>query len=209
MTCPREQGLRAYEMQAHGAERCGGAGATLSRAEVVDAIQALADGEKTALAKMARLYATKTPYDHADLLQEAMCRVLSGERKWPKGISPLLFLGGVIRSVAWQWRRKDLALGETDGSGGPSTDPPQEWALFLDEFIGSFGDDPVAQAVLVAVMVGSKGQELLAVIEPILNSDANVQARGGQRAQAERELERVLKKIRRRTEKHRRETGPI
>ena len=74
----------------------------------MEAIQALEDGDKTSLAKIARLYAGKTPYDHADLLQEAICRVLSGERKWPKDVPPVLFLGGVVRSIAWQWRQKEL-----------------------------------------------------------------------------------------------------
>jgi len=191
---------------------CEGTGASLSTAEVVNAIQELTDGEKTALAKIARLYATKTPYDHGDLLQEAMCRVLSGDRKWPRDLPPLLALGGVMRSVAWQWRRKDFASGETGSPKGPPTDPPQEWMLFLDQIINSFDDDPVAQAVLLAVMAGNKGKELLAVIEPILNNDPNMKARGGKKAteaEVERELARVLKKIRRRMEKHRRELGSL
>jgi len=196
-------------MPTHDAESAGGAGATLSRSEVIEALQALEDGEKTGLAKIARFYAAKTPYDHADLLQEAMCRVLSGERKWPKGVPAVLFLGGVIRSIAWQWRRKEL-WSETDAARDASTGPPQEWALFLDEVIGLFADDPTAQAVLVAVMAGNKGQELLSVIEPILNGDRKAAGDAGATpADLERELERVLKKIRRRVEKHRRETGPI
>jgi DNA-directed RNA polymerase specialized sigma24 family protein len=196
-------------MPAHDAEDGRGADATLSRSEVVASIRALEDGEKTGLAKIARLYAAKTPYDHADLLQEAFCRVLSAERKWPKGVPPVLFLGGVIRSIAWQWRTKQL-WAEPGAASDAATEPPQEWVLFLDEFIGSFADDPVAHAVLLAVMAGNKGQELLAVIEPILNgqrkADGNAPATV---ADLERELERVLKKIRRRVEKHRRETGPL
>jgi hypothetical protein len=195
-------------MAADGGER---GGATLSRSEVVVVIQELTDEEKTALTKIARLYATKTPYDHADLLQEALCRVLSGDRKWPKDLPPLLVLGGVMRSIAWQWRRKELASANgAAGADGPPSGPHQEWALYFEQFIGSFGDDQVAHAVLLAVMAGNKGKELLAVIAGILNDDAGVQAREGSRAtdvEIERELERVLKKIRRRMEKHRREGG--
>jgi hypothetical protein len=59
-------------------------------------------------------------------------------------------------------------------------------------------------------MAGNKGQELLAVIEPILNGGRKVAGHGQATvADLERELERILKKIRRRVEKHRRETGPI
>jgi DNA-directed RNA polymerase specialized sigma24 family protein len=162
------------------------------------------------LAKIARLYAARTPYDGADLLQEAICRVLSGERNWPRDMPAILLLGGAIRSIAWQWRQKDLQHGSTQPDD-VSTDPPQEWIVFLDEFVGGFADDPTAQAVLVSVMKGNKGQELLAVIEPILNNgrDAAGATTKATAADLERELERVLKKIRRRVEKHRREVGPI
>jgi hypothetical protein len=196
-------------MPAQDAEPDHGAVATLSRSEIIEAIRALGDGEKTGLAKIARLHAAKTPFDHADLLQEAMCRVLSGERRWPKGVPPVLFLAGVIRSIAWQWRRKEL-WSDSAAADDVATEPPQEWVLFLDEFVGSFADDPAAQAVLLAVMAGNKGQELLAVIEPILNGGRKVAGQGQATvADLERELERILKKIRRRVEKHRRETGPI
>jgi hypothetical protein len=175
----------------------------------MQAIQALEDGDKTGLAKIARLYAGKTPFDHNDLLQEALCRVLGGERKWPKGVPPLLFLSGVIRSIAWQWRQREAWSGR-EASDNASADAPQEWELYFKEVIGLFADDPAAQAVLLAVMEGNKGQELLSVIEPIL-SDKRKAAGDAEPAVAdlERELERVLKKIRRRVEKHRLETGPI
>jgi DNA-directed RNA polymerase specialized sigma24 family protein len=196
-------------MSAPDAEHGGCADVTLSRSEAMAAIEALEDGEKTGLLKIARLYAAKTPYDPADLLQEAICRVFAGERKWPKGVPPMLFLGGVIRSIAWQWRQKEL-WPESQAANDDWTDPPQEWALFLNEFVASFAGDPAAQAVLLAVMAGNKGQELLAVIEPILNSDREpVRGATATVADLERELARVLKKIRRRVEKHRRETGPI
>lgn len=196
-------------MPAHDAGPGRGADATLSPSEVMQAIQALEDGDKTGLAKIARLYAGKTPFDHNDLLQEALCRVLGGERKWPKGVPPLLFLSGVIRSIAWQWRQREAWSGR-EASDNASADAPQEWELYFKEVIGLFADDPAAQAVLLAVMEGNKGQELLSVIEPIL-SDKRKAAGDAEPAVAdlERELERVLKKIRRRVEKHRLETGPI
>jgi len=196
-------------MPAHDPDAGRDADATLSRPEVVQAIQALEDGDKTILAKIARLYARKTPYDHADLLQEALCRVLSGERKWPKGVPPILFLGGVIRSIAWQWRQRELWSGR-EASSDASTEAPQEWELYFKEVIGLFADDPAAQAVLLAVMEGKKGQELLSVIEPVLSNKRKAAGDAEPTvAEVERELERVLKKIRRRVEKHRRETGPI
>jgi hypothetical protein len=182
---------------------------TLSRAERMAAIRALGDGEKTSLAKIARLYAAKTPYEGADLLQEAICRVLSGERNWPRNIPAVLLLGGAIRSIAWQWRQRERH-GPSAGDD-VSTNPPQEWVVLLSEFVQSFADDPTAQAVLVAVMKGNKGQELLAVIEPYLSDGKGAAGTATKTTAAdlERELERILKKIRRRVEKHQREVGPL
>ena len=60
--------------------------ATLSQAEVVKTLKALTDGDKTALMKIARAYATKTSYGHEDLFQEAICRILSGTRAWPRNV---------------------------------------------------------------------------------------------------------------------------
>src|SRR5262245_41563603 len=82
------------------------AAAVLSPAEAGAAIRALGAGDKIALLKIARLYARKTPYDHEDLLQEALCRVLSGARAWPRDLAALPFLWGVVRSIAWEWRNE-------------------------------------------------------------------------------------------------------
>ena len=76
----------------------------LSLWQVERALASLSDGEKIALMKIARLYARKTPYDKEDLVQEAFARVLSGRRAWTKGARPVMFLGGVIRSIAWEWK---------------------------------------------------------------------------------------------------------
>ena len=63
--------------------------AQLSLWQVERALASLSDGERIALMKIARLYARKTPYDKEDLIQ---------------GTGPVLFLGGVIRSIAWEWK---------------------------------------------------------------------------------------------------------
>lgn len=206
--CPvRASGFAEHtHMPEHDIASAGETRPAMSAQEVSENIRNLGAGEKAGLAKIARLYSRKTPYDPADLLQESICRALSGERTWPKGISALLFLGGVIQSVAWQWRQRDL-WSDLDAVADPATKPAQEWVLFLDEFVASFSDDTIAQSVLVAVMMGQKGKELLAVIEPALNG---LRSSEGQPFAAtedlERELERILKKIRRRSERYQRES---
>src|SRR5215510_5758654 len=75
----------------------------LASAEIASAINTLGDGEKTAIVKIARLYARKTRYGHDDLLQEAYCRVLDGRRRWLTGVPPLPFFQGVMPSIALEW----------------------------------------------------------------------------------------------------------
>ncbi|MEA1653008.1 hypothetical protein UAJ10_28835 [Nitrospirillum sp. BR 11164] len=45
--------------------------------------------------------------DAADLLNEALVRVLSGDRPWPADVTLHAFLSQVMRSIASQWRHED------------------------------------------------------------------------------------------------------
>src|SRR5215469_6729333 len=115
------------------------AAATLSPAEAAVAIRALTAADKIALTKIARLYARKTPYDHEDLLQEAMCRVLSGARAWPRDLAALSFLWGVVRSIAWEWRKETLdAL--PDGGDPAGEERRAIAALDVAKVVGLFDD---------------------------------------------------------------------
>jgi DNA-directed RNA polymerase specialized sigma24 family protein len=133
--------------------------ATLSPAEADAAIRALSPADKIALMKIARLYAKKTPYDHEDLLQEALCRVLSGARAWPRDLKALPFLWGVVRSIAWEWRS------ETPDAMPDGADPAGEErraiaGLDVAKIIALFDDDPAAQMIVRGMMEGARGQEL-------------------------------------------------
>jgi len=135
------------------------AAAILSPAEAGAAIRSLADADKIALLKVARLYAKKTPYDHEDLLQEAICRVLSCKRAWPRDLAPLPFLWGVVRSIAWEWRK------ETPDAPPDLGDPEGEErraiaSLDVAKIIALFDDDPAAQIIVRGMMEGARGQEL-------------------------------------------------
>jgi hypothetical protein len=136
--------------------------ARLSLSEAERAMASLSDGEKTALTKVARLYARKTPYDKEDLIQEAFARVLSGRRAWTRGIGPVLFLGGVIRSIAWDWKSE----GPLDAT--PSTDLKIEERnanAVIDgvRIVALFDDDLVARNMVAAMMDGARGEELQAI----------------------------------------------
>lgn len=135
------------------------AAATLSRAEVAAAVRSLTAGDKIALIKVARLYAKKTPYDHEDLLQEALCRVLAGTRAWPRGVQALPFLWGVVRSIAWEWKKK-IPDKAPDGADVEAEERRANAAIDVAKVIALFDDDPVAQAIVRGMMEGARGQEL-------------------------------------------------
>src|SRR5215467_9338657 len=78
----------------------------LSAEEIIREIKALRDGEKIAIVKIARLYARRTRYEYEDLMQEAYTRVLDGRRAWTRGAPAVQFFGGVIRSLAWEWKNE-------------------------------------------------------------------------------------------------------
>ena len=135
------------------------AAAILSPAEAAAAVRSLAAADKTALMKIARLYAKKTPYDHEDLLQEAICRVLGGARSWPRNVQALPFLWGVVRSIAWEWKTQapDHA---PDGADPQAEERRAIASLDAVKIVAVFDDDPVAQVIVRGMMDGARGQEL-------------------------------------------------
>lgn len=135
------------------------AATTLSPAEAGAAIRALSVADKTALMKLARLYAKKTPYDHEDLLQEALCRVLAGARAWPRDVAALPFLWGVVRSIAWEWKKEfiehDAGMADVEGEERRAIA-----GLDVVKILALFDDDPAAQIIVRGMMEGARGQEL-------------------------------------------------
>ncbi len=77
------------------------------QSEIFALVKSLTPGQKTALVKVARFYAQRTVYEYEDLLHEAYSRVLAGERSWRRDLPVVTFLSGVMRSIAWEWKRND------------------------------------------------------------------------------------------------------
>jgi DNA-directed RNA polymerase specialized sigma24 family protein len=137
----------------------GPATATFSPAGAGAAIRAMSIADKTRLMKLACLYAKKTPYDHEDLMQEAMCRVLSGARVWPRHIAALPFLWGVVRSIAWEWK-KEFIEREADATDFAGEERRAIASLDVVKVLALFDDDPAAQIIVRGMMEGARGQEL-------------------------------------------------
>jgi RNA polymerase sigma-70 factor (ECF subfamily) len=137
-----------------------GASGSLSPAEILKKIQSLTDGDKTAIMKDARIYARKTPYDHEDLSQEALVRLLGGKRAWPRNVPVREFFRGVLRSIAWEWRIKALTAALEGQDVADDLIVAPETLIFLKAVIRSFDDDPVAQKILITMIEGVRGREL-------------------------------------------------
>jgi hypothetical protein len=61
------------------------------------------------LAAIAKTWIRGVPRrDAADLLNEALTRILSGDRLWPVDVPLPVFLSQVMRSIASQWRHEDM-----------------------------------------------------------------------------------------------------
>jgi hypothetical protein len=132
---------------------------TYTLVEASAAIRSLNAGHKTLLVKIAKAYAWKTRYGHEDLIQEALTRVLEGKRAWPRKLSLVVFLRGVMRSIASDWAPDNFddapevdEIGSANHAGAARIDARKMLALF--------DDDPIAQKIFVAMLEGAKGEEL-------------------------------------------------
>lgn len=81
----------------------------LSLEEVARLLNRQRQPDMLRLAAIAETWVRGVPRrDAADLLNEALARILSGNRPWPADLSLHPFLSQVMRSIASQWRREDM-----------------------------------------------------------------------------------------------------
>ncbi|MBK9132437.1 MAG: sigma-70 family RNA polymerase sigma factor [Gammaproteobacteria bacterium] len=124
-------------------------------------------GEMARALKVARVRAHGLPaMNEKDLLQEAMVRLMSGARTWPRELPTLVILSGVMRSIASNARKKeDYVL--ADDVGAPSDDDSKEEPSPLAEGI-SAETNPArtveAESDLAVVQNAVKGDEMLELL---------------------------------------------
>jgi len=130
---------------------------TYTAAEIREAVKTLTVQHKTALVKLAKAYAMKTSFDYEDLLHEAYTRILDGKRVWPRSVAVVPFLAGVMKSIAWDWRRRDESVEVGDVGYEDQTAAAR---IDLQKVIVLFDDDPIAQKMVIALLDGARGEEL-------------------------------------------------
>jgi hypothetical protein len=151
----------------------------LSEAEVRKEINSLTAGEQTKLIKIASHYAWKGRIsfeEPLDLVQEAICRVLAGKRKWPRDLEKLRFLAGVIKSIAGDRKRtlRQTVLLDEEREVGEARRGLMDYEgtevrgilakLDLKQIMSLFDDDPIAQEMLMGMADGTRGEDLARAI---------------------------------------------
>lgn len=144
-------------------------------AEVAEALHTISRADRVRLEQFARLRAAGLPgWDWEDLLHEAIDRVLSGARKWPRSVSFIVFLCGTIRSISGDvWRegrtRTDTGLTTSAPGDDPEADLPDQSPgpereviarSMLESVFRSFEDDRDALAVLKGLADGGSPEEI-------------------------------------------------
>ena len=110
--------------------------------------------------------------DEEEVLQEAVVRVMkseiTGKRQWPKGVTLIDFLSGVMRSIASERPKigfRKNADKDMDAAKDIASSCSQEGQLFEKEFMAHFmalfeGDDD-AQLYLLALEEGQSKSEIM------------------------------------------------
>jgi len=145
-------------------------------AEATPAVQAVARGlvshtDLLRLKAIARLHEWGLPPDMgwADLLQEALLRLLQGSRNAPPGIPTVTLVAGIMRSIKdEQWRRlrreAPAPAGLAEAEADPAPDPERSLAAQqeLQAIFELFAEDPAALEILHGVGAGLTPEEIRA-----------------------------------------------
>ena len=130
---------------------------------------ALSDTDLIRLKALARLWSRGLPggIGWADVLNEAIVRVLDGSRPWPRHVPLLAFLSGVMRSICdgfWRKARRELLVRNGDGrapdapgeEAAATPDPERTLAAAqaLAEVDRLFASDPNALKVIAGLAEG-------------------------------------------------------
>lgn len=149
------------------------AGAFLSCEELLVALDALTPDEKLKLADIEAARLDGTSFTPGELLQEALCRALLGERNCPRNVPFMAFMAQTMRSIANHNREQARRTVSTSDNAGGDAAPPgatapspedelmqRQDAAAVQAIHGCFEDDPEAQLVLLGWQDGLRGSEL-------------------------------------------------
>lgn len=146
--------------------------------ELAEAIRSLSAAEWIRVRKAANALARCKPIEAEDLLQEAFLRAFDGSRNCPPHVDVVRFITESMRSIASGEldkikRRPPLVPIANYGNDQSIVDPPdpgvtveqrlasnEQRKATETELLNLFEDDPVAQTILVGMILGMRGEEL-------------------------------------------------
>jgi DNA-directed RNA polymerase specialized sigma24 family protein len=104
-----------------------------------------------------------------DLIQEAFCRILSGDRKWPRSVPAVAFVIKTMQSIAYDWRKRRRTIVGLPDEPIPSLSPsPADVVEALSErqsALRSLEDDPEVHALAEAILDGWDTDQLLSLFD--------------------------------------------
>lgn len=140
--------------------------------EIGPAFDGLSGDENLKLYAVEAILRRGTAFGKGDLLREAICRALDGERRCPRDVPFMAFLVMTMKSIASHARKKErrtVACAEPpeptsmDRSGAVTARSPEDEVVItsaLDEIYAHFKDDEEALLVLMGWAEGLRGKAL-------------------------------------------------
>jgi DNA-directed RNA polymerase specialized sigma24 family protein len=138
----------------------------LTYGEVLEAIAGLSDLERARLDLLERPYLNGTDFAEGDLLHEAFCSALFGEKKCPRTTPFIAFVLQSIRNIAGR-RRKQLRR-QVPITGGTTDDEGDDGVDIADDRLGA--DEQIIRAEDEA-----RASNVWAVLQPIYEQDDEIQ----------------------------------
>lgn len=149
----------------------------LSSDEIIAALDALSPDDKLKLEAIEAIRRRGTGLQRKELMHEAMCRALLGERNCPRSVPFMAFMAQTMRSIASHERERrrrlhSLEEGEraVDPARGVSADAlpatpedilmAKQEAAAVQAIYSCFDDDSEAQLVLMGLEDGLRGAAL-------------------------------------------------
>jgi DNA-directed RNA polymerase specialized sigma24 family protein len=139
--------------------------------EIVSAFAALSRDDKLKLARIEAIRRRGTGFGPGELIREALCRALVGERNCPRDVAFMAFVAMTMRSIASHDRKQRRAITSSpDGDAvapvrGTAPSPEDDLiqkqdAAAVQKIHDLFVDDEEAQLVLLGWQDGLKGAAL-------------------------------------------------
>lgn len=140
--------------------------------EIGPAFDGLSGDDKLKLYAVEAILRRGTGFGKGDLLREAICRALDGERHCPRDVPFMAFLVMTMKSIASHARKKESRTvacadppepASMDGSATATAPSPEDAMVItsvLDEIHAQFEDDKEATLVLMGWAEGLRGKAL-------------------------------------------------